>query len=69
LPGFYFEDAAGKADAIRFDVTKFDPHTTKRGITNYEFDYIQNNPSLLNKTTFIQDGAEVSWDGQKFIKK
>jgi RHS repeat-associated protein len=64
-----FRDAVNKADAVRFDVTNFDPLYSKPGITNYEFNYINSNPTLLQKTTFIQNGVDVMWDGKNFIKK
>jgi len=62
-----FRQAAGKADAIRFDVSNFDRNTNR--ITEYEFNYITNDPSLLQKTTFIKNGGEVKWDGKQFTKK
>jgi hypothetical protein len=64
-----FRDASEKSTEIRFDISGFDPFHAKPGITNYEFDYIINNPGLLQKTTFIQDGAEVTWNGTKFLRK
>lgn len=64
-----FRDAVTKADAVRFDVTGFDPFYSKPGITNYEFNYINSHPELLQKTTFIENGVEVIWDGKKFNKK
>ncbi|MBN9386282.1 MAG: hypothetical protein J0H74_36320 [Chitinophagaceae bacterium] len=63
-----FREAVQKADAISFDVTHFDPAHPKPGVTNYEFDYIRNDPSLLKKTTFKIDGQEVKWNGEKFVK-
>jgi hypothetical protein len=44
-------------------------YDSKPGITNYEFNYINNDPALLQKTTFIKNGAEVKWDGKTFINK
>ncbi|THU30796.1 RHS repeat protein [Niastella caeni] len=64
-----FRDAVKNADAVRFDVTGFDPFTKNPGVTNYEFNYINNDPALLQKTTFIQNGGEVTWDGKMFKKK
>jgi RHS repeat-associated protein len=64
-----FRDAVKKADAIRFDVTGFDPSYKKPGITNYEFNYITNDPALLQKTSFIKNGGEVKWDGKQFTGK
>lgn len=44
-------------NGIRFDVT------------NFEFDHILSNPSLLQKTTFIQNSNLVDWNGEEFIMK
>jgi RHS repeat-associated protein len=61
-----FWDAAANAGAIRFDVTNL---TSKNRITQYELNHILSNKALYDKTIFIQNGAEVTWDGGKFIKK
>jgi len=63
-----FRDAAQNADAITFDVTNFNLTPAKRGVTNYEFDYIISNENLFNKTTFKSNGQDVKWDGAKFVK-
>ncbi|VXB36351.1 RHS repeat-associated core domain-containing protein [Flavobacterium sp. 9AF] len=72
MDNFYFKqsfkDAVQNANKIKFNVTNFDPNYIKPGITNFEFNYILSNPSLLQKTTFIQDGINVTWNGVKFIK-
>lgn len=62
-----FVEAAKKADAINFNVTNFDPFFSNPGITNFEFNHILKNPSLLQKTTFIKDGKIVFWNGKGFI--
>ncbi len=64
-----FKQAAQNADAIRFEVTNFAPFYHKPGLTNYEFNHILANPSLMDKTTFIGDGNPVIWNGKEFIKK
>lgn len=63
-----FWEAAEKASGIRFEVTNFNPFYHKPGITNFEFNHILNDPSLLQKTTFIQNGNQVIWNGTQFIK-
>jgi hypothetical protein len=37
-------------------------------VTSWEFSQIINNPSLLGKTTFIQNGQQVIWNGTGFVK-
>jgi len=51
-----------------FGGTMLSTEPIKPGMTNYEFDYIRNDPSLLKKTTFKIDGQEVKWNGEKFVK-
>lgn len=63
-----FEEAAQNAGAIKFDVTNFDPAYPTPKITNFEFDFIRTNPALLQKTIFMQNGIQVSWNGTNFIK-
>lgn len=63
-----FKEAAENADAIHFNVTSFDPAYVKPGITHFELNHIINQPALLQKTTFIQNGGEVFWNGSGFIK-
>ncbi|PQA89959.1 hypothetical protein SAMN05421796_11334 [Chryseobacterium piscicola] len=63
-----FLEAANKANAIRFEVSSFNPFFHKPGITNFEFNHIISNPSLLQKTTFIKNGSKVNWDGTQFLK-
>lgn len=62
-----FKEVVEKAHAIRFDVTNFSPFHHKPGMTNFEFEYILNSPSLLQKTTFIRDRNRVFWNGKAFI--
>ena len=64
-----FREAAENAAGIRFEVSNFDPFYHKPGITNFEFSHILNNPTLLQKTTFIKGGNEVIWNGTQFIGK
>lgn len=64
-----FKEAAQNADNIRFDVTNFKPDYAQPGVTNFEFNHIISNPQLLQKTTFVQNGQEVIWNGTKFINK
>ncbi|MEI6950354.1 RHS repeat-associated core domain-containing protein [Paraflavisolibacter sp. H34] len=64
-----FKEAANNASAIKFDVTHFNPFHTDPKMTNFEFNHITSNPTLMNKTTFIQNGSEVIWDGKTFNKK
>jgi hypothetical protein len=61
-----FREAAAKADQIVFDVTSFNPKHATPGITNFEFDTIVGDPSLLKKTTFRADGNDVRWNGVGF---
>jgi hypothetical protein len=63
-----FNEAAQNAGAIRFDVSSFDVAYPRPGITSWELNQIVNNPSLLGKTTFIQNGDEVIWNGARFVK-
>jgi hypothetical protein len=72
MDNFYFkqsfQEAAENAGAIRFDVSSFDLAYPKPGITNFEFNHIISNSSLLQKTTFIQNGNQVFWNGTGFIR-
>jgi RHS repeat-associated protein len=63
-----FEQAAGNADAISFDVSSFNPAYPKPGLTQSELTYILNNPSVLAKTIFTQNGSQVIWNGKGFVK-
>jgi RHS repeat-associated protein len=63
-----FKDAARNASAIKFNVSSFNPYHPKPGLTNFEFDHIIGNPSLLQKTTFVKDGTQVFWNGTSFIR-
>ena len=63
-----FKEAAKNADAIKFNITNFDPAYPDPKITNFEFDFIRTNPALLQKTIFIRNGIRFYWDGTKFIK-
>lgn len=64
-----FTQAAENAAGIRFEVSNFNPLFHKPGMTNFEFNHIINNPALLQKTTFIQNGNTVFWNGAQFISK
>ena len=44
------------------------PSFQKPGITMWEMAQVLNNPDLLQKTTFIQFGSKVIWNGKKFMK-
>lgn len=63
-----FQEAAGNAGSIRFDVSSFMVGYSNPGITQRELDYILSNPSLLQKTTFIQNGQQVIWNGTGFVQ-
>lgn len=63
-----FKEAASNAGAIHFNVSSFNPAYGKSSITSFEFNHIINNPSLLQKTKFIQDGNQVFWNGTGFVK-
>ncbi|MPT32386.1 MAG: RHS repeat-associated core domain-containing protein [Chryseobacterium sp.] len=63
-----FYDATKNATGIRFEVSNFNPFFHKPGMTNFEFNHIISNPALLQKTTFIQNGSQVFWNGTTFIK-
>ena len=63
-----FYDATKNAAGIRFEVSNFNPFFHKPGMTSFEFNHILNNPTLLQKTTFIQNGNQVFWNGTSFIK-
>lgn len=65
----YFHEAAKNAQAIRFDVTNFKPNYPLPQITNYEFNTIIGNPSLLQKTTFYMGNQQVHWTGSGFVIK
>ena len=41
---------------------------SKPGLTQQELDYILTNPSLLQKTSFIQNGQQVLWNGTGFVR-
>jgi hypothetical protein len=62
-----FREAAENADAIRFDVSNFSPACPKPGMTTFEFNHILDN-GLLPKTTFIQNGQTVIWNGSQFVR-
>jgi hypothetical protein len=65
-----FEQAASKASQIKFNVTNFNPFYSEPGFTSYEFNYIINNPDLLQKTKFIKNYVdEVIWNGIQFLPK
>jgi hypothetical protein len=61
-----FKEAAENASSIIFNVSSFNPSHPKPGITSFEFNHIINNPTLLQKTTFIQNGNQVFWNGMGF---
>jgi RHS repeat-associated protein len=63
-----FNEASQNAGAIRFDVSSFDVAYPKPGMTSWELNQVVNNPSLLGKTTFIQNGQNVIWNGTGFVK-
>ncbi|MEZ4913582.1 MAG: hypothetical protein R2798_05955 [Chitinophagales bacterium] len=63
-----FKESVKNAGAINFNVSNFDPYYPKPKVTNQEFNYIINNPSLLQKTTFIQNSDRVFWNGKEFVK-
>lgn len=63
-----FQEAAENAGAIKFNVSSFDPFYHKPGITNFEFNHIINDPSLLQKTTFTQNSNQVFWNGTQFTR-
>ena len=65
-----FYQASKNADAIRFDVTNFNPRYAQPGtnLTLFEFRTITGSPELMSKTTFISNGVIVKWDGVKFVK-
>ena len=63
-----FNEASQNAGAIRFDVSNFDLAYLKPGMTSWELNQVVNNPSLLGKTTFIQNGGKVLWNGTGFVK-
>jgi len=64
-----FKEAAQNAGSIKFDLSNFKIDYSTPGITNFEFNHIIGNPALLKKTTFIQNGQEVMWNGKELIKK
>ncbi len=64
-----FNEAAQNASSIRFDVTNFDPKYANPNFTSWEFEQITTRPELLNKTTFIKNGQEHTWNGREFVKK
>ena len=61
-----FLQAAENADAIRFDVTHFDPGYPGESMSSWEFENIVSNESFLQKTTFVQNGQPVTWNGVDF---
>ena len=63
-----FHEAAGNARSIIFDVTGFEVNYVKPGVTSYEFNTVVNNPSLLEKTTFVRNGGSVHWNGTEFVE-
>ncbi|WP_153799690.1 SpvB/TcaC N-terminal domain-containing protein [Foetidibacter luteolus] len=72
IDDFYFKqsfyDAASNASNIRFDVSNFNPAFPQPGVTSFEFKHIINNPNLLQKTIFTQNGSQVFWNGSAFTK-
>jgi hypothetical protein len=60
-------EAAENAGGIRFEVSNFDHAFKDPGLTSWEFSQIVKNPAL-RKTTFIQNGAQVVWNGTGFVK-
>lgn len=72
IDDYYFKEsfieASQNASAIKFNVSSFNPAYSKPGITNFEFNHIIGNSSLLQKTEFIKDGDTVFWNGAEFIK-
>jgi RHS repeat-associated protein len=62
-----FKEAARNAQSIAFDVTGFEVNFAKPGLTSYEFNTIINDASLLQKTTFVQNGSTVIWNGTGFV--
>jgi hypothetical protein len=63
-----FNEASQNASAIQFDVSSFSPTYANPGMTSWEFNSVINNPSLLGKTTFIQNGSQVLLNGTTFVK-
>lgn len=63
-----FREAAQNADAIHFNVSNFSPAYPKPGMTTFEFNHIVNTLGLLPKTTFIQNGQTVIWNGTQFVR-
>jgi hypothetical protein len=51
-----FNEASQSAREIRFDVSSFNPAYARPGMTSWELNQVVNNPGLLGKTTFIQNG-------------
>jgi hypothetical protein len=37
-------------------------------MTSWELNQVVNNPALLGKTTFMQNGGQVLWNGTGFVK-
>ena len=63
---FSFTESAKNATNIRFDITNFNQFYKAPSVTLKEFNYIINNPELLLKTTFIENGVEKNWNGTSF---
>jgi hypothetical protein len=63
-----FAEAAQNASAIRFDVSSFDVAYPYPGLTSWELNQVVNSPSWLGKTTFIQNGQQVIWNGTGFVR-
>jgi hypothetical protein len=63
-----FNEATQNANAIQFDVSSFSTTYANPGMTSWEFNTIVNNSTLLGKTTFIQNGSKVIWNGTTFVK-
>ena len=63
-----FDQASVGADAIIFDVSHFSPSYPKPGMTTWEFNKIIESPYLYSKTTFIENGDIVTWNGKEFVK-
>jgi RHS repeat-associated protein len=63
-----FNEASQNAGAIRFDVSSFNLAYPKPGMTSWELNQVVNNPALLGKTTFMQNGGQVLWNGTGFVK-
>lgn len=61
-----FREAAGNAVAIRFELSSFESTFAKFGYTAEELRTVFGTPSLLQKTTFVQNGKILTWNGVAF---